>query len=193
MKKNNDFKCTYYFFNEYENILLEKKIVNKIVKNDFFITNELTNVEKLYNYKEFYYVCEKSSKLKITKYNHNSNYLTSGEDIKDDDMLLLRFENRDIQKFKNYLKNMNSPTIYVYNVFIDFYRTFLKSLHMLVEQKIVHNNINIDTIVIDKYDSPLLSRFLFSLDISNSNIYEYFKYFFLTYFTIIFCNINVCT
>ena len=49
---------------------------------------------------------------------------------------------------------------------------------MLVEQQIIHNHINFDSIVVDKHCIPLLSNFSFSIDTSNvHNI----KHFFVEY------------
>jgi hypothetical protein len=52
---------------------------------------------------------------------------------------------------------------------------------LLVDQRIVHNNINFDSIVVDNHYIPLFSNFSFSIDISHPNIDQHIKHFFVAY------------
>ena len=52
---------------------------------------------------------------------------------------------------------------------------------MLVNNNIFHNHINFDSIVVDKFEYPLLTNFSFSIDYSRNNILQYIKHFIIAY------------
>lgn len=170
----------FYYLNYNYEICIKKKPIHKISKMDFFIRNELTNIRKIKevaNYKHFYYVCENSSELKITQIEDD---IINTQELRSDENVLMKFDNIELIYLKNYLKTLSSPTKYVYTI-IDFYKTLLKSIDLLVNQKIVHNNINFQTIVVDNHSNPLLTNFSLSIDTSQSNIQQYIKHFFIEY------------
>lgn len=164
----------FYFLNNNEYKIEKKKKINKIVSLDFFVINELTNINKIktiVDYSHYYYVCEKYSELKIASLEDD---IMTKREIKTDETMLMIFEDLELIYFKNYLKkltedfSLSSSTKYIFTI-IDFYQRLLKSIGLLVEKGIVHNNINFDSIVVDKHCSPLLSNFSFSIDISKHN------------------------
>jgi hypothetical protein len=113
MKNNKEIEsCVFYFFNEDE-IKIKKQKIHKIVKTDFFIQNELTNYQKLFKIKDrkrYFYICENSSKLKITEILEDDKKI--GETyLKDDDTILLEFEGRELIYFKHYLKSLTNNTL----------------------------------------------------------------------------------
>ena len=85
MSINNKFNYLYgnyvfYFLNDKENYVKKKKVIHKIVKLDFFMRNELTNINKIryiLEYNKYYYIFENSKELKI------SNLQEDIQDIKD--------------------------------------------------------------------------------------------------------------
>jgi hypothetical protein len=215
-------ECIFYFLNnndkdndkDKDN---KKKTIHKIVYLDFFVRNELTNmnkIKKILDYKNYYYICENSSELKITSLTDDIRHIKSGIKIKSDETVLMKFDDRELIYLKNYLKTFGSSsltkgsssltkgsssltkgssaltkgssaltkgssalssfTIYIFTI-IDFYKRLLKSISLLVEQQIVHNHINFDSIVVDKHFAPLISNFSFSIDITNvHNIKQFF-------------------
>ena len=170
----------FYFLNDNENKIKKKNIIYKIVNNDFFMRNELTNInkiKKITSYKNRYYVCENSSELKIATIEDDVKTI---KEIKSDDTILINFEDRELIYLKNYLKALSSSTKYIFTL-IDFYKYLLNSIYLLVEHCIVHNNINFDSIVVDNNCIPLISNFLFSIDISSPNIDQYITHFFIEY------------
>ena len=181
-------ECIFYFLNDNDKDNdknndkdKKKKTIHKIVALDFFVRNELTNmnkIKKILDYKNYYYICENSSELKITSLTDDIMYIKSGIKIKSDETVLMKFEDRELIYLKNYLKTFGSPAlssfqIYIFTV-IDFYQRLLKSISLLVEQQIVHNHINFDSIVVDKCFVPLLSNFSFSIDITNVHNIKHF-------------------
>ena len=180
---NSQSECIFYLLNDKEYKIKKKKDIHKIAIFDFFVRNELTNInkiKKILDYKKYYYVCENSSELKITNLEDDIRDIKSVKEIKSDETVLMKFEDLELIYLKDYLKALSSSTIYIYNL-IDFYKSLLKSIRLLVEQQIVHNHINFDSIVVDKHFIPLISNFSFSIDITHKNIDQYIKHFFVAY------------
>jgi hypothetical protein len=154
-----------------------KPLIHKIATIDFFIKNELTNILKIYEipaYKNYYYACINSTELKIAN-------LYDTRQSKTDNTLLMQFEDRNLIYLKSYLKDLSSSTKYILTI-IDLYKYMLHSINMLVGKRLVHNNINFDALVVDASHSQiLLSGFSFSIDITQPNIEQYFKHFFIEY------------
>ena len=175
MAVNKD-SCVYYYLKD-NNKPKKKKIINKIVTLDFFVKNELTNVEKIKiikDYKKHYYFCENSSELSVIEIDENQNYFNT----KKDSSILLKFLDRELIYLKNYLKSsLSRPKIYILNL-INSFEQLLKSIDLLLGQKIVHNFINFESVVIGENELPILTNFAFSLNLSST---PDFKQFFIEY------------
>ena len=173
--------CVFYFFNEsVERTKKEKpQKIYKIVKLDFFVENELTNQKKIDNRKNYYYLCENSKELTITEIDEDSRKI-KGKNRMKDNTILLQFEDRKIINLKTYLKELSSSTKYILTI-INFYKYLLNSINLLVNNNIFHNHINFDSIVVDKFEYPLLTNFSFSIDYSRNNILQYIKHFIIAY------------
>ena len=173
--------CVFYFFNESVEKIKKQKIkkIHKIVKLDFFVENELTNQKKINNIKNNYYLCENSKELTITEIDEDSRKIKGKNRIKDN-TILLEFEDRKIIYLKTYLKELSSSTKYILTI-INFYKHLLNSINLLVHNNIFHNHINFDSIVVDKFENPLLTNFSFSIDYSRNDISQYIKHFIIAY------------
>ena len=174
--------CVYYHLKDNNKSKhKKKKIINKIVSLDFFVKNELTNmkkIEQIKDYKKYYYVCENSSELLLTEIDENVNYLKSNKNTSVDNSILLKYEDNELIYLKNYLKSsLSRPKIYIFKI-VESYQQLLKSISLLNDIQLVHNFINFDSVVIRENGSPILTNFAFSLDIS-SNLD--FKPFFIQY------------
>ena len=172
--------CVYYFFNDKRKREKKLKPLHKLLLKDFYVSNELTNIQKIQSYKNHFYVCENNSELEIKELEEDMVELKSCKNISKDDTVLLKFENREIIYLKNYLKALSSSTKYIFTI-IHFYKNLLKSIHLLVENQLVHNNIHFDTIVVDKKHYPLISDFSLSINISSPNIQQCIKHFIIAY------------
>jgi hypothetical protein len=156
--------CVYFFLdsNKKRNIQPTKKQqYHKMVKNDFFIRNEIKNVLKIKHIKHRFYVFENSYELDTNN-------------LKPVNNLLLKFDNIELIYLKKYLQSLSSPKIYILTI-IQFYKYLLNSIQLLVNNNIVHNHIQFDSIAINK-ELPLLTDFSFSFstDISFENIKPFF-------------------
>lgn len=163
--------CVYFFLdcNKKHNIQPTKKQqYHKMVKNDFFIRNELSNVlkiQKLSHYKQKFHVFENSYELVINN-------------LKPDNNLLLKFDNCELIYLKNYFRSLSSPKIYIFKI-IQFYKYLLNSIQLLVNNNMVHNHIQFGSIMIDKHELPLLTDFSFS--VSTDIVFNNIKPFFIEY------------
>ena len=115
MKRGNQLdSCVFYFFNEVEPTIKRKNKIHKIVYNDFFIQNELTNQRKLLttqNHKEHFYLCENASELKITQMRNEDTYIHGNYVQKDNTILDIKETNT---KEKQVLKKEKLNMIKIY-------------------------------------------------------------------------------
>jgi hypothetical protein len=124
-------------------------------------------------------LCENSKELTITEIDEDSRKI-KGKNRMKDNTILLQFEDRKIINLKTYLKELSSSTKYILTI-INFYKYLLNSINLLVNNNIFHNHINFDSIVVDKFEYPLLTDFSFSIDYSRNNIVQYIKHFIIAY------------
>ncbi len=181
-------QCVYYFFNDTTKKRKKKKTIYKLIPNHFYIQNELTNIQNIQkdypDYKNYFYVYENSSELKLIELDEEQDNFDHDKHIQTDKNLLLKLDNRDIIALKNYLKSLSSPKKYIF-VIIQFYKHLLKSIDLLVCKQIVHNNIIFNSIVVDSIDNVLITDFSLSINISsiNKGDQQYIKRFILDYDT----------
>ena len=174
-----------YFFNNSTNTdLLHNKLTNKeeqtktkvvhhIVSLHFFSLNEI-EISKIikqmhtdFHYSRRYYLFETAQPLKIAELESTPGSLRAisiKRDIKNDDNLLLTFEKRELIYLDLNLKSLRSSKKYIFQL-IEFYRYLLRSIDLLVAAGIVHNNINLNTIVVDSFDTPILTNFMYSINL----------------------------
>ena len=161
--------CVYFFLDINKNRDIQptkKQQYHKMVKNDFFIRNEIKNVLKIKHIKNRFYVFENSYELDINN-------------LKPVNKLLLNFDNRELIYLKKYLQSLSSPKIYILTI-IQFYKYLLNSIQLLVNNNIVHNHIQFESIAINN-ELPLLTDFSVSLSISTDVSFENIKPFFIEY------------
>ena len=168
----------FYFFNESKYKIKNNK-KHKLVENNFVIQNELTNCKKLVNevsnVRNHFYLFEHYSNVNLAKIDENDNQLTN------DNTILIEFNDIEIINFKKYLISL-CPKRYILKI-IESYIHLLDTIELLVTNKIFHNNINFNNIIVDKLEYVLLSNFEFSIDYSdkNKNINNNIKYFITEY------------
>ena len=182
MKNNKELEgCVFYFFNEFENRIKKQKKY-KIVTLNFFTENELTNqkiIRKIDEHNMRFHLYENNKELRITELDENSTNIRSNA-IRKDNTMLLEYEVQELIYLKTYLKNSEHPSKYILTL-IKFYKHLLNSIHLLVNNHIFHNHINFDSIVINKSEYPLLTKFSFSIDVSSKYISQNIKRFIIAY------------
>jgi hypothetical protein len=172
--------CVFYFLN----VSLKKKQKSlykyNLTTKSFYIINELTNTIKIKEFNKHFNVCESSSELTIMELEEEMQNLSLCHKIKEDNTILLKFADRELIYFKNYLKALSSSKIYILTI-INFYKYILKSIEILIANNIVHNYIHFDSVLVDNDNNPLLSNFSFSIDVSKPDIEQYIKQFIIAY------------
>lgn len=161
-----------------------KKYIYKFVSKDFFIENELfisNGISQMINYKKYFYIPSKIEKI---------NYVNMNDDINEDESedfeteydinlkyrkkissnnILLKYENIFLIPLKNY--SCSSSKYFFYQL-TNIYLRLLNSINMLNENHIFFNNLNDENIFINSHDFPVISNFLFSIQINLHKINE---------------------
>ena len=159
------------------------RLAHHIVKSNFFVLNELSIAAKIrdINMGQFY-IFNTVSPLKIAEINNNlrlysdASILLLKDKVTKDKELLLTFEKCELMYLDLYLKALSCSKKYIKQL-IEFYRTLLKSIDLLVSNNLVHNNINFNTIAINlASDKPVLTNFTHMIDISNKD-FNWSQYF----------------
>ena len=156
------------------------ELVHHIVQTDFFITNELSIADKIRDLNSGqFYIFDTVERLKIAETSHlnsNTNILKSTST-----KLLLTFEKCELMYLDLYLKSLSCSKKYIKQL-IEFYRQILQSIHLLVDNNLIHNNINFNTIVINlAFDNPVLTNFTHSINLLNKPSFkeDYWSQYFL--------------
>lgn len=158
-------------------------IIHKYVSCNFFTLNEINNIKKIYlleNYDKKYYIINSVEELQITNFSDDDKYIVSGKIIQEDEKILLNYERKEIMYLNTYLKALSCSRKYILDI-INFYRILLDSIHLLVQNDLVHNNINFKTIMIDDKCRPLISDFSLSIPTNKEDIGEFIKHFIIEY------------
>lgn len=174
---------TIYFFYDIRNdierndlerndILTKKEYAHHIVSSSIFVMNEIAIANKIRHLNSLngnrYYIFDKAERLKIGEigpYNLDANIVRSNAQ-----KILLTFVKRDLLYFDAYLSALSSFKIYIFQL-IEGYRFLLGSVNLLVSNNLVHNGLNLNTIVINsKHCKPILTNFSFSIDIKENKI-----------------------
>jgi hypothetical protein len=190
----NKYSCIFYDFNE---TLIDKerdeskKYINKFTTNNFFSNNEMyisTTIRKMINYEKYFFIPEKIEKINFINI-ENSN--EDDEPIainnhkhrnKSSNNFLLKYKNNKFIHLDNYLffnHSFSNNKFYFHQIII-IYKKLLKSIHMLNENNIFYNNINLHDTFITQSNLPIISNFSFSI-IMNKSTHENIKKFILDY------------
>jgi serine/threonine protein kinase len=179
---NQDLKCVYYFFNEHKQKSNKKCKIYKVVPNNFYVINELTNIQNIIQYKTYFYVCNNNSKLKLTELDTQNNIIKPQKShTSKDNNILLEFNNIELTNLKDYILSLECSKRYIYDI-IHIYKQLLNSIDLLITNNIIHNSINFECVLVDvNNNNTLLTNFLMSINLSNKNMHEYIKHFILDY------------
>jgi hypothetical protein len=174
----------YFFMLDDEKGEKEKELT-KIVNMDFYVENEIINVKRLKKNendktRDYFYIFETSERMQIAEMNNDIYNLKQIRKIKEDDNILFKFQNKKLIYFENYLKTLQTSRKYIFTL-IEFYKHIIHAIELLVNNNIVNNYINFETILVDTNEKPLLCNFKFSIDISRPDISNYIKHFFIEY------------
>jgi hypothetical protein len=166
----------------------EQNMIHHIVSLNFFSLNEIDNVDKIrqidpLGYEYRYYIFNTFENLKIAELDSTEQSqaaVSIKRDIKNDTNILLTFDNCKLIYLDSNLKALSCSRKYIY-LLVEFYRYLLRSIILLVDAGIVHNNIHFNTIVVNSFDKPLLTNFMYSIDLNKytdlASMAAYIKHF----------------
>jgi serine/threonine protein kinase len=152
----------------------KKKQIHNIVKKTLLVTNEVEKTQRikqiLYWERHFYLfntveniriaeLSEDSREIWSAAYAANTPAKVSSNTVE----LLLSYDSRKLIYLDSYLKALSCSTKYITKI-IEFYKSILKSAKLLEANGLSHNNINLDTILVNENDDILLTKFGFALD-----------------------------
>jgi hypothetical protein len=152
----------------------KKKQIHNIVKKTPLVTNEVEKTQRikqiLYWERHFYLfntvenirvaeLAEDSREIWAAAYAVNSSAKCDSTTVE----LLLSYDSRKLIYLDSYLKALSCFKKYITKI-IEFYKSILKSAQLLAANGLSHNNINLDTILVNDDDNILLTKFAFSLD-----------------------------
>jgi hypothetical protein len=151
-------------------------MAHHVVSSNIFSMNEIVIANKIRelnskNGEVRFYIFDKAERLKIGEigpHTLDANIVRSNAQ-----KILLTFVKRDLVYFDAYLSALSISRKYIYQL-IEGYRYLLGSIDLLVSNLIIHNGLNLDTILF--YKRPILTNFSFSIDLQNTafNWSQYF-------------------
>ena len=183
------YKCVHFFLDSEPDLEtgleLEPRLKSRYVKNDFFGKNEVVILRRLImlpNCSNHFHVCKSIETVKIAELGTNEYNLQTINYLKDDHSMLLRYADERLLYLDGFLRSLSCSRKYIY-LLTDFYVRLLTSIHLLVSNNIVHNNIGFKTMVVNSFELPILTNFRFSLNlsVSGSKMNECLKHIFIQY------------
>ena len=173
---------TIYFFHDIKNdesktnLKIKSKFVHHTVKSSLFTMNEIAvskKIRELNAKKGFkFYIFDKAERLKIAglgPYSMDASIVKS-----DAQKILLTFAQTDLIYLDSSL-SLSSSKKYIFQL-IESYRFLLRSIDLLVCNRLIHNGINFDTILIKK-EAPILTNFMFTVDLQGTTAFNWSQYF----------------
>ena len=176
---------TYFFYdlktenNKIISSYKKKRFTHHIVSLTPRLENEIYIVDQIKylvdDYDEHFYIFNTIERLKIASINEEMEHIESAKEIAVDSDLLQTYDYRKLIYADSYLKNLSTTSYkkYIMNL-IDFYRAAINSITKLFSECIVHNNISLDTVIVDEADETLLlSNFSFATEIRREKLLKF--------------------
>jgi hypothetical protein len=170
---NNTFFYDLDFFSEHEEPDLKpnkKKQIHNIVKKTLLVTNEVEKtrrIKRILYWERHFYLFNTAENIRIAELSEDSREILAAAYAANRDSttveLLLSYDSRKLIYLDSYLKALSCSTKYITKL-IEFYKSILKSAQLLAANGLSHNNINLDTILVNEHDNILLTKFAFALD-----------------------------
>ena len=170
---NNTFFYDLDFALEHEPTVLKpnkKKQIHNIVKKTLLVTNEVEKtqrIKRILYWEQHFYLFNTVENIRVAELSEDSREIWAAAYAANCETntveVLLSYDSRKLIYLDSYLKALSCSTKYITKL-IEFYKSILKTAQLLAANGLSHNNINLDTILINEYDNILLTKFAFSLD-----------------------------
>ena len=176
---------TYFFYdlktenNKTISSYKKPRFTHHIVSLTPSLENEIIIVDQIKylipDYDEHFYVFNTIERLKIASIDEEMDHIESAKEIAVDSDLLQTYDYKKLIYADSYLKNLSTTSYkkYIMNL-IDFYRASLISITKLFVECILHNNISLDTVIVDeKEETLLISNFTFAIEIRREKLLKF--------------------
>jgi hypothetical protein len=176
---------TYFFYdlktenNKTISSYKKPRFTHHIVSLTPSLENEIIIVDQIKylipDYDEHFYVFNTIERLKIASIDEEMDHIESAKEIAVDSDLLQTYDYKKLIYADSYLKNLSTTSYkkYIMNL-IDFYRASLISITKLFVECILHNNISLDTVIVDEEEEILLlSNFTFAIEIRREKLLKF--------------------
>ena len=156
-----------------------KRFTHHVVSLTPRLENEIIVVDQIKylipDYDEYFYVFNTIERLKIASIDEEMEHIESAKEIAVDSDLLQTYDYKKLIYADSYLKNLSTVSYKKYIMcLIDFYRTSINSITKLFVECIIHNNISLDTVIVDEEEETLLfSNFTFAIEIRREKLFKF--------------------
>lgn len=176
---------TYFFYdlktenNKFISSYKKKRFTHHIVSLTPRLENEIYIVEQIKylipDYDEHFYIFNTIERLKFASIDEEMEHIESAKELAIDSDLLQTYDYKKLIYADSYLNNLSSVSYKKYIMYlIDFYRAAINSITKLFSERIIHNNITLDTIIVNEDDESLyLSDFTFAIEIRREKLLKF--------------------
>jgi hypothetical protein len=143
------------------------------LENEIYIVDQIKYL--IPDYDDHFYIFNTIEQLKIASIDEAMEHIESAKEIAVDSDLLQTYDYKKLIYADSYLKNLSNVSYkkYIMNL-IDFYRAAINSIIKLFSECILHNNISLDTVIVDEEDKTLLiSNFTFATEIRREKLLKF--------------------
>lgn len=176
---------TYFFYDltsseiEKTSGKIRKKYSHNIVSLTSRVKNEIIFVDQIKelipNCERHFFLFNTVEKLKIASINDTMTRMDSATEIADDSNILLTYDYKKLIYLDSYLKNLSKTDTRKYLMKLnEFYKSLHNSITKLVTERILHNNISLNNLIVDEDEEQILiSNFGFATDIRREKFLEF--------------------
>ena len=171
--------CVYFFLEDdpIPDFKSGLKTKSRYIKTTEFLSqNEigiLKRLKLLPNCDKYFHVFDTIETVKIGDLS-TLNDTQSVHFLKEDHNMLLRYKDQELLYLDGFFSSLSCSRKYIF-LLLDFYRRLLTSIHLLVSNNIIHNNIGFKSMVVNRFEFPILTNFRYSLDLKNLGATEFVK------------------
>lgn len=189
--------ATYFFHNlvNEENCSLKngdksfrkrEKITHNIVSPSLILDNEIRVTELIKDlipeYESHFYLFIRNENLKTAAINDTMERLDSATELEPLSLnksykkeVLLTYTSKKLVYLDSYLKRLSETNLRkCFCQLISFYKSLINSITKLVGIRLVHNNISLDTLIVDEEDEDLfVTKFGLTIDIRREKVIQF--------------------
>jgi hypothetical protein len=162
-----------------------------LANTNFYILNEM-NAQKIIqtipNKENFFYIFDTIEFITYNELKNDDMFLESSNIIHNTNKVLLTYKEKQIYNLQDYISN-HTNLLLKHRLIIDSYSYLLDSIHLLLQNNLIHNNIDTNTVCIHEFDEckPIIFKFDHSINISSfhntstNNIKDYIQSYMLEF------------